>query len=212
MRATSEMPQIEQQIQQLENAIEPLAGRESRTHRPHRPACADRRRRRTSYRIAFAVARATAGHPGGGGDAHRRQRADRRRSCAVLSQPYHQRFGRRGGRQLSKIFATSGKTIYGIGSLTQPLFAGGRLRGQLELSEQAKQEMVLNYQKTIAQAFRDVSNALIALKKQRANREEQEKLVAAAEDPSALRGSGTRAGRPVISRCLPPTPISLPRS
>ena len=46
--------------------------------------------------------------------------------------------------------------------------------------------MVLNYQKTIAQAFRDVSNALIALKKQRANREEQEKLVAAAEDSLRL--------------------------
>ena len=40
--------------------------------------------------------------------------------------------------------------------------------------------MVLNYQKTIAGAFRDVSNALIALNKQRAYREQQEKLVAAA--------------------------------
>ena len=91
-----------------------------------------------------------------------------------------------GGDSLAGIFATSGKTIYGIGSVTQPLFTGGRLRGQLELSEQAKQEMVLNYQKAISQAFRDVSNALIALKKQRTNREEQEKLVAAAEDSVRL--------------------------
>ena len=42
--------------------------------------------------------------------------------------------------------------------------------------------MVLNYQKTIAQAFREVSNALIALKKAARYREQQEKLVAAAED------------------------------
>jgi outer membrane protein, multidrug efflux system len=46
--------------------------------------------------------------------------------------------------------------------------------------------MVLNYQKTIAGAFRDASNALIALNKQRANREEQEKLVAAAQDATRL--------------------------
>ena len=46
--------------------------------------------------------------------------------------------------------------------------------------------MVLNYQKTIAGAFRDVSNALIALNKQRAAREQQEKLVAAAQDATRL--------------------------
>jgi multidrug efflux system outer membrane protein len=91
-----------------------------------------------------------------------------------------------GGDSLPSIFDTSGKTIYGIGTLTQPLFQGGKLRGQLQLSEQTKQEMVLNYQKTIAGAFRDVSNALIALNKQRANREQEEKLVAAAQDATRL--------------------------
>ena len=91
-----------------------------------------------------------------------------------------------GGDSLSRIFDTSGKTIYGIGTLTQPLFAGGRLRGQLELSQHAKEEMVLNYRKTITQAFGEVSDALIALKKQRAYREQQEKLVAAAEDAVRL--------------------------
>lgn len=91
-----------------------------------------------------------------------------------------------GGDSLSTIFSTTGKTIYGIGSLTQPIFEGGKLRGQLELSEATKQEMVLNYQKTITGAFRDVSNALIALNKQRANREQQEKLVAAAQDATRL--------------------------
>jgi len=91
-----------------------------------------------------------------------------------------------GGDSLSSIFSTAGKTIYGIGTLTQPIFEGGKLRGQLELSEASKEEMVLNYQKTIAGAFRDVSNALIASNKQRANREQQEKLVAAAQDATRL--------------------------
>ncbi len=91
-----------------------------------------------------------------------------------------------GGDSLSSIFDPAGKTIYGIGTLTQPLFEGGKLRGQLELSQQTKEEMVLNYQKTIAGAFRDVSNALIAQNKQRAYREQQEKLVDAARDATRL--------------------------
>ena len=99
-----------------------------------------------------------------------------------------------GGDSLSSIFSTSGKTIYGIGTLTQPIFEGGKLRGQLELSEATKEEMVLNYQKTIAGAFRDVSNALIALNKQRANREQQEKLVAAAQDATRLARIRYQAG------------------
>jgi outer membrane protein, multidrug efflux system len=91
-----------------------------------------------------------------------------------------------GGDSLSSIFDPAGKTIYGIGTLTQPLFEGGKLRGQLQLSQQTKEEMVLNYQKTISGAFRDVSNALIALNKQRNYREQQEKLVEAAKDATRL--------------------------
>jgi multidrug efflux system outer membrane protein len=91
-----------------------------------------------------------------------------------------------GGNEFSNLFDVSGKTIYGIGSLTQPIFEGGKLRGQLKLSRETKEEMVLNYQKTIATAFHDVSNALIALNKQRVYREEQEKLVAAAQDATRL--------------------------
>lgn len=91
-----------------------------------------------------------------------------------------------GGDSFSNLFDPSGRTIYGIGSLAQPLFAGGKLKGQLQLAQETKQEMVINYQKTIAGAFRDVSNALIALNKQRATREQQEKLVAAAQDATRL--------------------------
>lgn len=91
-----------------------------------------------------------------------------------------------GGDSLSSIFDPDSKLIYGIGSLTQPLFQGGKLRGQLQLSQREKEEMVLNYQKTIAGAFRDVSNALVAVNKQRVAREQQERLVAAARDATQL--------------------------
>jgi multidrug efflux system outer membrane protein len=91
-----------------------------------------------------------------------------------------------GGNEFSNLFDVSGKTIYGIGSLTQPIFEGGKLHGQLRLSRETEQELVLNYHKTIAGAFRDVSNALIAVNKQRVYREQQEKLVAAAQDATRL--------------------------
>ena len=91
-----------------------------------------------------------------------------------------------GGDNFSNIFDSNARTIYGIGSLAQPLFEGGKLRGQLNQAKAADQEMVITYQKTIAGAFRDVSNALIALNKQRVYREQQEKLVAAAQDASRL--------------------------
>jgi multidrug efflux system outer membrane protein len=91
-----------------------------------------------------------------------------------------------GGSDFSSIFDPDSRLIFGIGALTQPVFQGGKLRGQLRLSEETKKEMVLNYQKTIAEAFRDVSNALIAVKKQRTTREQQEKLVAVAQDAVRL--------------------------
>ena len=91
-----------------------------------------------------------------------------------------------GGDTFGNLFDPSGKTIYGIGQLAQPIFAGGKIRGQYELSKQQKEEMVLSYQSTIITAFRDVSNALIAVNKQRAAREEQKKLVDAAQDATRL--------------------------
>ena len=91
-----------------------------------------------------------------------------------------------GGDSFPDMFSTGSRTIYGLGQLAQPIFEGGKLRGQLNLSKETEQEMVLNYQKTIAGAFRDVSNALIVLNKQRAYRVEQEKLVAAAQDATRL--------------------------
>ncbi|MEK6398041.1 MAG: TolC family protein, partial [Terriglobus sp.] len=91
-------------------------------------------------------------------------------------------------------FDPSGRTIYGLGTLTQPIFAGGKIRGQYELSKQQKEEMILSYQKSILTAFRDTSNALIAVNKTRTAREEQQKLVAAAQDSTRLARVRYQAG------------------
>jgi outer membrane protein, multidrug efflux system len=91
-----------------------------------------------------------------------------------------------GGSTLSQFFQTNSGTAYGLGQLAQPIFEGGKLRGQLELAKAQKDELVLTYQKTILGAFRDVSNALIAVQKERDTRVEQQKLVAAAQDATRL--------------------------
>ena len=184
--ATSEVPQIEQQIQQQENAIALLMG-----ENPGPIAHTDQNaltpppqdlptglpsqllERRPDIQQAEATLIAANAQIGVA-------RAQFFPSLSISAS------GGVGGDSLSSIFDPAGKTIYGLGTLAQPLFEGGKLRGQLQLSEQTKEEMVLTYQKTIAGAFRDVSNALIALKKQRVYREEQEKLVAAAQDAVRL--------------------------
>jgi outer membrane protein, multidrug efflux system len=184
--ATSQVPQIEEQIQQSENALDLLLGKN-----PGPVAHTD----------PNALIPPPQDLPTGLPSQLLERRPDIQEAEATLIAANAQigvaraqffpnlsisASGGVGGDSLSSIFSTSGKTIYGIGTLAQPLFEGGKLRGQLQLSEETKREMVLNYQKTILQAFRDVSNALIALKKQRDYREQQEQLVAAAQDAVRL--------------------------
>ena len=49
-------------------------------------------------------------------------------------------------------------------ALLQPVFKGGALRGQQELSEARKRELVANYQQTVLTALAEVENALSGLK------------------------------------------------
>jgi multidrug efflux system outer membrane protein len=80
------------------------------------------------------------------------------------------------------------------GSLTQPIFAGGRIRSGVRLAEARQQEMVLTYQQTIQQAFRGVSDALIAYQKSREFREHQEELVLATQGAARLSEVRYRGG------------------
>jgi multidrug efflux system outer membrane protein len=80
------------------------------------------------------------------------------------------------------------------GSLAQPIFAGGRIKSGVRLSEARKKEMVLTYQQTIQQAFRGVSDSLIGYQKNREFREHQEQLVIAAQDAARLSQVRYRGG------------------
>ena len=71
-------------------------------------------------------------------------------------------------------------------SLAQPIFTGGRLRSGVRLAEAQQQTAALFYQQSIQEAFRSVSDALVAYRKTREFRAQQELLFQSAEDAARL--------------------------
>lgn len=71
-------------------------------------------------------------------------------------------------------------------SLTQPIFEGGRLRSNVRLTEAQREQFALTYEQTIQGAFRDVSNALVAYRKNREFTIQQEQLLKSAQDAARL--------------------------
>jgi outer membrane protein, multidrug efflux system len=193
--ASVQIPQIEQLIQQEENAIQFLLGRNPGSVPP--PSADALLPRRNELPVGIP-SRLLERRP----DilqAEQQLIAANAQIGAARAQFFPQlsisASGGVGGSDFSNIFDPESRLIYGLASLTQPIFEAGKLRGQLQLSEETKKEMLLNYQKTIAGAFRDVSNALIAASKQQSAREQQEKLVATAQDAARLARLRYEGGR-----------------
>jgi len=64
--------------------------------------------------------------------------------------------------QLSNLFSGPASAWNMVGQLTQPLWAGGQIRGGVQVAEARQQEAALQYQQAIANAFREVRDALAA--------------------------------------------------
>jgi multidrug efflux system outer membrane protein len=79
-------------------------------------------------------------------------------------------------------------------SVTQTIFDAGRIRNNVRLTEAQQREAVLTYQKTVAQSFQDVSNALVGYEKYREFREQQERLVTASRDAVNLSNMRYKGG------------------
>jgi outer membrane protein, multidrug efflux system len=71
-------------------------------------------------------------------------------------------------------------------SLAQPIFTGGRLRSGVRLAEAQQRTAMLFYQQSIQGAFRSVSDALVAYRKTREFRAQQDLLFQSAEDAARL--------------------------
>lgn len=80
------------------------------------------------------------------------------------------------------------------GTLTQPIFEGGRLKSGVRLAEAQHEQLLLVYQQTIQGAFRDVSSALVAYRKYRELRIQQQNLVESAQDAARLSEIRFKAG------------------
>lgn len=80
------------------------------------------------------------------------------------------------------------------GSITQPIFEGGRLKSGVRLAEAQHEQLLLTYQQTIQGAFRDVSDSLVAYRKFREFRIQQQLLVESARDAARLSEVRFKAG------------------
>jgi multidrug efflux system outer membrane protein len=97
---------------------------------------------------------------------------------------------------LTTLFRGPSRTWTWTAQATEPIFDAGKIRANFRLAQQKQQEALLTYQQTIQKAFGDVSDALIAYRKYREEREHQERLVTSAKgaaDLSRLRYQGGAA-------------------
>jgi outer membrane protein, multidrug efflux system len=88
--------------------------------------------------------------------------------------------------QLSSLFSGPHSEWSFVPQLSQPIFTAGRLRSNVRLAEAQRDSALVQYQKTIQTAFTEVSNGLIAHQRVRESRVEQVALVAALEDRKRL--------------------------
>ncbi len=80
-----------------------------------------------------------------------------------------------------------------IAGLTQPVFTGGRLRSNLQLTKAEQSAALVNYQRVAQQAFREVDDALASYQKYRQQATTQQALVTAAQkavDLASIRYQG----------------------
>ena len=79
--------------------------------------------------------------------------------------------------QLTSLFNPA-RSVWGLlPQVTQPIFTGGRLKSDVRFTQAQKEAFLVNYQKTVQNAFREVSDSLVAHRKVREVRAEREHLV-----------------------------------
>ena len=87
---------------------------------------------------------------------------------------------------LNRLFTRSSLLWDTAAGLTQPVFEAGALRSGMRLVRAQEEQMLLTYKQTIIDAFQQVSDALIAYQKDREFRVQQERLTSAAADADRL--------------------------
>ena len=81
-----------------------------------------------------------------------------------------------------------------VGGLTQPIFDGGQILGNFELTKAKQDELLQTYRKTVVSAFADVDNALVAIRETTMKLRLQREVVAASRRAFQLSEQQLRAG------------------
>jgi len=89
-------------------------------------------------------------------------------------------------RDLTELLTAPARTWSVATVAAAPIFNAGRTRANVRLSESVERELVVNYQRTIYRALREVSDALAGYHKTGEQRAQQEQLVAALRDAAQL--------------------------
>ena len=84
--------------------------------------------------------------------------------------------------QLTNLFAGPHSAWTLVPQVSQPIFTAGKLKSNVRFAEAERERALVQYEKTLRTAFAEVSNALIAHQRVRESREKQEALVAALQD------------------------------
>jgi multidrug efflux system outer membrane protein len=80
------------------------------------------------------------------------------------------------------------------GHAVQPVFTGGKIKNQVRLAQAQTEEATAFYQRTVQQAFRDVSDALVAYRKSQEVRAQQQQLTYSAEEATKLSNMRYKGG------------------
>jgi multidrug efflux system outer membrane protein len=88
--------------------------------------------------------------------------------------------------QLASLFSGPHSSWSFVPQVSQPIFTAGRLKSNVKLAEAERTSALVQYERTIQTAFSEVSNALIAHQRTRESRLEQETLVTALQDRTRL--------------------------
>jgi multidrug efflux system outer membrane protein len=88
--------------------------------------------------------------------------------------------------RLASLFSGPNGAWTFVPQVSQPLFSGGRIRSGVQMAEADRDRARVQYERSIRTAFAETSDALIAHQRTRESREEQEKLVTSLQDRKRL--------------------------
>ena len=89
-------------------------------------------------------------------------------------------------KELSDLFTGSSLAWSFQPQVTIPIFMGGKIKSQVQVSESQQRQALISYEKTIQNAFREVSDSLIGYNKSRQYRMQQQELTDVLKDQSRL--------------------------